>query len=60
MAFILIFNLTHPGKENQGSKLQCLLKVKEDLRYVLIFYDAKNNVLSLLNQNIEKKICRSQ
>ena len=29
---------------DQGPELQCLLRVKEDLSYVLIFQDAKNNV----------------
>ena len=30
--------------EYLGPELQCLLRVKEDLRLVLIFQDAKNNV----------------
>ena len=29
---------------DQGLELQCLLRVKEDLSYVLIFQGAKNNV----------------
>ena len=33
---------------NEGPELQCLLKAKEDLSKVLIFQDAKNNVLNLL------------
>ena len=35
-------NSMHPI--DQGPELQCLLKVKEDLSYVLNFQDAKNNV----------------
>ena len=31
-----------------GPKLQCLLKVKDDSRLVLILLDAKNNVSNLL------------
>ena len=37
---------TVPGTSDQGPKLQCLLKVKEDLS--MDFYDAKNNVSNLL------------
>ena len=40
---------THKQQTHQGAELQCLLKVKEDLSYVLIFQDAKNNVLNSLN-----------
>ena len=34
-----------------GPELQCLLRVKEDLSLVLIFQDAKNNVLNSLKSN---------
>ena len=31
------------GVRDLGPELQCLLKVKEDVSYVFIFQDAKNN-----------------
>ena len=42
-----------PEYENLGPELQCLLKVKEDLlSLVLIFQDAKNNVLNWLKSKL--------
>ena len=37
---------------NSGPGITMLLKVKEDLSYVLIFQDAKNNVIKLIKIKI--------
>ena len=47
------FGLLLPEYEDLGPELQCLLKVKEDLlSYVLIFQDAKNDVLNWLKSKL--------
>ena len=43
---IVGFGLLLPEYEDLGPDLRCLLKVKEDLLSLLIFQDAKNDVLN--------------
>ena len=43
---IVGFGLLLPEYEDLGPELQCLLKVKDDLLSLLIFQDAKNDVLN--------------
>ena len=43
---IVGFGLLLPEYGDLGPELQCLLKVKEDLLGLLIFQDAKNDVLN--------------
>ena len=46
------FGLLLPEYEDLGPELQCLLKVKEDLLSLLIFQDAKIDVLNWLKSKL--------